>query len=1011
LQEQTVKFESSLDKDCMKIIYCACFIFTFLLFACKDEQCMSENDIREFTSDLEEIEELDDVQCFVTSVPDIRLGGGAAISQDYARSGVNCMRLDSNNKYGLNYKIEDLEPQEFIQVSVWIHKASNGGTLQAQLKGENVDYRYRTTKDKSAIMDEGWEKHTLSFTVGTGIDEIHINAFSGRKTAYFDDFSLIRMDEVQKNDLPISLNLSIPDSSQALLEGYIMQATPLESIPASSKKYVAANLVSGTDTAKIQMKLKGDWTDHLHTGKESYRIKIKGDLAFQGLKSFSIQHPKTRRYLDEWVVHKIADREGLLTTNYDFINVNINEIQFGVYALEEHFDKQLLESRKRREGPILKFDETSYWTAIKQNVAFDSTALFPFFQESTISCFKKNRTRKSEQLSKQFDEGKKLLQLFKDGHAKVEDIFDIDQLAKFYVTMELSGSSHALRWHNRRFYYNPISQKLEHVAYDILPFIQGRNFQCDMVKRLSNDLRIRENCFDNAVLYNPEFQAKYLYYLEQKTRPAYLDSIFTAISTELNLAELAIQNEVPAYRFQKEIYYENAVYLRGLLPELKGMWNLKIVEKTTVDSWVFPQSYIPRTDQQFLRDLSINAYLDKTVDGYHVRLQNFHSNKITVHGYAVKDDSIKHVFLDEPIELNGFIQNAVQAEFLTELKPKRIYFTVSNNPNLIVSKKLLPWKKPEGQTARMTLAEQFSKNNSYYTVRNKQVIFKGDLVIDSLLYVPEAYDVTIKPGTTIEFITGGGIIASNSFYAEGTLSHPIHVFCKDSSSNGITVLNGEAAVFTHCLFEGLSNLNYENWELTGALTIYETPTSINKCTISGNLSEDALNIIRSDFSISALNITDTYSDGFDADFCTGHIEKSTFARTGNDCIDFSGSTVLIEAIQITNSGDKGISGGEASALILNNVTINGAVTGVAAKDGSVITGTNITIENVEYALAAFRKKPEYDGAQIDFKTVLIKAAQEKMLVELKSSIIIDGKRTLGTDKLDIEALYARFNIN
>jgi hypothetical protein len=403
----------------MKRIYCASLIFTFLLFACKDEQRMSDNDVTGFTSDLEETKERDEVQGFVTSVPDIRLGGGVAINQDYARSGVSCMRLDSVNKYGLNYKIEDLKPQEFIRVSVWIHKTSNGGTLQAQLKGENVDYRYRTTKDKSAVEENGWQKHTLSFVVGTGVDEIHVNAFSGGKTAYYDDFSLIRMEQVPQNELPITLNLSIPDSSQTLLQGYIMQATPLESIPASSKKYVAANLLIGSDTAKIQMKLKGDWTDHLHTGKESYRVKIKGNYAFQGLKSFSIQHPKTRLYLNEWVLHRIADREGLLTTKYDFINVNFNKIEHGVYALEEHFDKQLLESRQRREGPILKLDETSYWTAIKQNVAFDSTALFPFFQESTVSVFKKNRTRKSEQLSKQFEEGKKLLQLFKDGHANI----------------------------------------------------------------------------------------------------------------------------------------------------------------------------------------------------------------------------------------------------------------------------------------------------------------------------------------------------------------------------------------------------------------------------------------------------------------------------------------------------------------------------------------------------------------------------------------------------------------
>jgi hypothetical protein len=529
-----------------------------------------------------------------------------------------------------------------------------------------------------------------------------------------------------------------------------------------------------------------------------------------------------------------------------------------------------------------------------------------------------------------------------------------------------------------------------------------------MARRLSENARIREYSFDNAILYSQEFQSKYLYYLDQKTKPAYLDSVFEDLEAELNLAERAIQGEVSDYAFNKEIYYDHAAFLRTWLPKLKAAWDRKIAEKPTVDDWVLPQTYIPRSDNQFLRDLSINAYRTKTENGWQIRLQNFHSNQITVHGYSVKDSLMKNVMLDEPIRLNGFVEKADAAEFIAAYKPKKIYFTVANNPNLIVAKKVMPWEKPEGPTTRMKLEQQFTTSHPYYSVKNNRVIFSGDLVIDSLLYIPEAFEVEIKPGTNIEFKTGGGIIATNSFYAKGTELNGIHVFCRDSSSNGITILKGNEVVLTHCWFEGLSNLNYENWELTGAITIYETQTRIDHCTINGNHSEDALNIIRSDFTISNMFIHETYSDGFDADFCTGHLQLSSFANTGNDCIDFSGSTVLIEAIDIKNSGDKGISGGEASALILNNILVDGAITGIAAKDGSVITGAEIYLSNVEYALAAFRKKAEYAGAEIKLNAVSIKTAQEELLVELGSSITVNGELTSGTKKLDVEALYSRF---
>ncbi|MFT5821778.1 MAG: hypothetical protein ACI8ZM_003034 [Crocinitomix sp.] len=983
-------------------------ILTFLLYACADEKVQAINLVGYFESDLEGIVNVDGVNKFETSDAAILLGGAFSVSTDFARSGVHSVKLDSINHYALNIKLKDLEVGEFVQLSVWVHVDSKDPTLQAHLKGEEVEYRYRAVTNKNDPGVDGWRKQNLTFTIPDGIESVWINVFSGKKVAYFDDFSLTRQKEVPQNELSHQLNLTIPDSSQQTLNSYIMKAAGQQSIPVSCKKYVNASIVKGQDSVKVQMKLKGDWTDHLFSGKESYRVKIKGDLAFFGLKSFSVQHPRARKYLGEWVMHKMAEREGVLTTTYDFVNVKINEINHGVYALEEHFDKQLLESRARREGPILKMDETSFWAANKKNETAIKGIEFPFFEESTISVFKKNRTRKSDQLSKQFDEGKKLLALFKNGYIGVADLFDIDQLAKFYVLMELSGSYHGLRWHNRRFYYNPITQKLEHIAYDILPFIKGRNFESAMLRKLNEDNIPKEFCFDNAILFDADFQNKFFYYLDQKTQPAYLDSLFSELGPELNQYLAAINGEMPDYKFQHELYYDQAAYLRSIIPELKTTWDQKIRTYLKPEDWEKKIVFEPNEGSLFLKDLSVNAYRTIRQTDYLVELENYHTNDVLIRGYKVKDSTVGRVLFDTPISLAGFTTYADTAMFATTLKPKKIYFTVSNNPSLVITKSLMAWEKPKGVSTRMKLNSQFKTQSKYYSISSNEVVFRGDIVVDQLLLIPDVYKVVILPGTTIEFKTGGGIIATNSFYAKGTEEKPIRFFCTDATSNGLTILNGAEAILSHVIFNGLSNLDYENWELTGALTIYETPTSINKCTISGNLSEDALNIIRSDFSIAALNITDTYSDGFDADFCTGHIEKSTFARTGNDCIDFSGSTVLIEAIQITNSGDKGISGGEASALILNNVTINGAVTGVAAKDGSVITGTNITIENVEYALAAFRKKPEYDGAQIDFKTVLIKAAQEKMLVELKSSITIDGKRTLGTDKLDIEALYARF---
>ena len=91
---------------------------------------------------------------------------------------------------------------------------------------------------------------------------------------------------------------------------------------------------------------------------------MNANVAYLQNKIFSIHRASTRNYIDEWIAHKIAEQEDVLTTTYDFTNVHVNGINYGLYAVEEHFEKQLLESRNRREGPILKFDETGMWQMI-----------------------------------------------------------------------------------------------------------------------------------------------------------------------------------------------------------------------------------------------------------------------------------------------------------------------------------------------------------------------------------------------------------------------------------------------------------------------------------------------------------------------------------------------------------------------------------------------------------------------------------------------------------------------
>ncbi len=84
--------------------------------------------------------------------------------------------------------------------------------------------------------------------------------------------------------------------------------------------------------------------------------------------------------------------------------------------------------------------------------------------------------------------------------------------------------------------------------------------------------------------------------------------------------------------------------------------------------------------------------------------------------------------------------------------------------------------------------------------------------------------------------------------------------------------------------------------LTGAVTFRRNRVFLEKCRFIGNRGEDALNIVRSEFSLVDVEIVRARSDALDADFSTGTIFGGRMAAIGGDAIDLSGSTVEVRGV-------------------------------------------------------------------------------------------------------------------
>ena len=277
---------------------------------------------------------------------------------------------------------------------------------------------------------------------------------------------------------------------------------------------------------------------------------------------------------------------------------------------------------------------------------------------------------------------------------------------------------------------------------------------------------------------------------------------------------------------------------------------------------------------------------------------------------------------------------------------------------------------------------------------NKEISFSKDsVVISSPLVVDKGYTLKLNPGAVVNIIDDGKIISHSPLNFTGTRNKPITVCSLDDKGEGLLVLSThKKSTLKHVVFDNLRNPTQGDWGVTGAVTFYESPVVLQHVVIKNNKCEDALNIVRTNFTMNQVAISNTQSDAFDGDFVNGSIINCQFNNLGNDAIDVSGSDLLIRDVTITNAGDKGLSAGENSKMKINGVEISDSAIAVAGKDLSIVNAKNLKISNTQLGFTAFQKKPEFGPSEINVNGISMSDIETNYLIESSSSLFIDNKK-------------------
>ena len=799
-------------------------------------------------------------------------------------------------------------------------------------------------------------------------------------------------------------------------------------------KKVNIKIIDGNKKYKAKLRIKGDRKIHFENEKHSsYKVELKNNVMF-GLRKFSIMKPRARNYIHEWLFHELLSEEKLITLKYDFLNLNINGQNKGLYVIEEGFDKILIERNKRRNGPIFSLHE-SFSTQI---------------EDAKLEVYNKKNWLNRDNIKLTKIAASKL-RLFFDNKDGSGAFMDLDKWAWFLAVADINNYNHGLAAKSVKFYYNPIVGIFEPIGFDGHRTIPNynknyKNWKIRLDHYVPSSFDVANRCKDsftgggknkcNKFIYNffydslgnldTAFYNKYRNAILKISSKKFLDNFFDKRNSSIKKINSKIYNDYffydhihnygpGLYYFNREDFYiKSEILLNSIKSEPEKVFfqqdqqTIQLINNSINNNNLILEKLRCKNDLNVQSDINISLKIEKNID----LLNLINVEKLT---------NTKKLYCNE-IKLRNSLDN------LTHVK----------NIDILNSK--INFKNDKDLLFRYT--KYFKKNlNILNLINNKTYINEN-------IFIPSGYLINIKSNEEI-ILTDNAFIFSNSPWHAIGLKNEIAINgLTDNFGGGLIIKNTKKkSLFTNVKFSYLTGLKnyslnpndlkysftktkYDNskintykvttnkkiseaiienqkYKIYGAVNFFNSEVKMNNVIFEKINSEDALNIINSKFDLKNISFSENASDAIDVDFGVGKITNASFNNIANDAVDFSGSIVDLNNLKMNTIGDKMVSAGENSVLTITNLTGNKSKIAIASKDGSLTTLSDIIISNTEVGLAAYKKKNEYTGSNIIAKNIIINKSKINFLIDDFSKIILDNKIIIN-DNLNVEKIINTF---
>lgn len=762
---------------------------------------------------------------------------------------------------------------------------------------------------------------------------------------------------------------------------------------------VNANVWNNGKKYKAKVRLKGILKTHWYNERRmSLKIKLSNNETIMGYNEFSIQKPRERQWPFNKAFEEFSDKNGILSTNSDFLKVVVNGRNWGVMLIEQSLNKNYLENKKKKEGLIFKFGNEEIW--------YEGWSNNPYFLyrlgDPTLNyrVYDINKIINSESSQQNIHNRKIISYVLKKFENYDSNLFNKHKMSTAFYSSLVWGQFHNLLNNNTSYYFNPYLLKLEPIVRDQYAFEIFKNKkdiqQWPPPIQFLKSLKITQN-EKNEILkkINKNFSIIEEEFLKAKTLFP-VDALKTTNILNQNINTIK-KNTQEFVTFDEKKYYnilDSGINIDFYQNEQFKKFNGAIELQNE------------NQKERIKKILHFNHYKNGKIKIYNLLTEpiiineiihankNIISNKILIPGYL---DNKSPFVLNT--NLKGFKDNSIyiKSEF--------------NNKTYKNVNSLTLFEKVKNPLINNTKIPNFIniKNDKYY-IQSGEYFVKENINIEGQLIIEE--------GVNLKFDEKISLIIKGSLIAQGEKNNKIVFESSNRTWGGIYVYDSKNnSKLSNVVFNNMSGVKDSILQLTGSINFYNTKVELENVEFKNNYSEDALNIINSEFKIKNIKFISIYSDALDSDYSSGSIKNTTLQEIGGDGLDFSGSMVSLNNVRALNVKDKAISVGENSNIDIYDLKLEKVGVGVAVKDGSLSQVKNCQIKNVNlYPFMTYIKKKMYLSPELRIKectyyksendkNIKISDPNIKYFRQVGTILTDDSNKKILEKKLDVNQLY------